>query len=222
MAVDVTTRRGGPLTLKDYNALPDDKDYEIIDGVLYVAARPIASHQDISGRLYLKLAPAAQTAGGAVILDTDLVVDERNTYVSPDIQYFGPEKGAQLDYFHQNRVVPDLVVEILSLSTARRDLITKRNLYAGLGIPHYWIVDPGRPGISECVLGPEGLYVEREVEQGEVFRPAFFPGLEIDLEWLFASSPLIDALSRSQEEARRPAATSAAPAARRRRRPSGR
>jgi Uma2 family endonuclease len=37
---------------------------------------------------------------------------------------------------------PDIVVEILSPSTQRRDKLDKRNTYAAYGVPEYWVVDP--------------------------------------------------------------------------------
>jgi len=187
MAFQVAEPRRRGLTLADYDALPDDADYEIIKGVLYVAARARPSHQQTSRRLIITLAGHVEPrALGEIIPDADLIVDEHGTYVSPDIMYFTPDQWAQIDPEEQVRVAPTLIVEILSPSTARRDLIQKRRVFERMRIPHYRIVDRDDPALLEYVLGPDGLYIEREIDQSETFRPTLFPDLEIDLARLFA------------------------------------
>src|SRR5438045_1711168 len=157
MALQIAELKGRRLTLEDYNALPDDADYEIIDGVLYMAPRARPSHQIIANRFAAALTVHVEPPGlGLVVPDADLIVDDHGTYVSPDIMYFSAEKAAQMDRTQQIQVVPDLIVEVLSPSTARRDLLTKRRAYARIGVPHYWIVDRDQPGVTECVLGADG------------------------------------------------------------------
>jgi Uma2 family endonuclease len=177
---------GRRLTLADYEALPDDQDYEIIDGVLYVAPRPFPPHQRVSLSLTIVLVDHAEAAGlGIVMPDADLVVDEHGTYVSPDLMYFPAGQEAEINQEKRIRVVPTLIVEVLSESTMGRDQVTKRDAYAKLGVPHYWMVDRRRRSIAELLLGPDRRYAEREVAAPEVFRPSVFPGLAIDLERLF-------------------------------------
>ena len=84
------------------------------------------------------------------------------------------------------RIVPDLVVEVLSPSTDRYDLTTKRRLYEQLRVLHYWIADAQANNVRECVLGADGHYTERVIAAGEPFAPALFPGVQIDLQRVFA------------------------------------
>ena len=56
-----------------------------------------------------------------------------------------------------------------------RDQVVKRDAYAKIGVPHYWIAHRHHREIAELVLGPNGLYREREVRAPEPFRPALFP-----------------------------------------------
>lgn len=187
MAVQIAELRRRRLTLEDYNALPDDADYEVIDGVLYVSPRARPGHQMVQGRFIMTVGSHAESRGlGQVIPDADLIIDDRNTYVSPDIMYFSAETWARIDRREQIRVVPAMIAEILSPSTARKDLVKKRREYAAIGVRHYWIVDPDAPGVLELTLGEDGQYQEREIEPGEPFRPALFPDLEIDLATIFA------------------------------------
>ena len=81
------------LTLADYEALPDDANYEIIDGVLFVAPRARPRHQVVANRLATVLTVYVQgTGAGDIVPDADLIIDERNTYISPDIMYFAGDR----------------------------------------------------------------------------------------------------------------------------------
>ena len=185
MVPEVITRRR--LTLEDYLAIPDDADYEIIDGVLYVAPRARPRHQIVAGRLIHFLIDHTEERGlGIVVPDADLVVDARDTYVSPDIMYFAADRFAGVDRAEMIRVIPDLIVEVASPTSADYDRRTKRQLYAALGVPHYWIADPGRTTITEHVLESTGDYTERTVSAPEPFQSALFPDLAINLARLFA------------------------------------
>lgn len=89
---------------------------------------------------------------------------------------------AQLGESEVVRVVPTLIGEILSPSTASRDQVTKLNTYAEAGVAWYWLIDPEALTVLEFRLGEHGHYaVNARVERGQVFRPGLFPGLEIDL-----------------------------------------
>ncbi len=176
------------MTLADYEALPEDADYEIVDGVLYVAPRPFPPHQFCLVALVRVVAGHAEPRGlGRVIIDVDLIIDAQNTYVSPDLMFFTPEQHARIDLADKIRVVPELIVEILSESTRRRDMVAKRDAFARLGVPHYWLLDGRGPAVLELTLDPASRrYRERRVEAPEPFRPALFPGLVVDLERMFA------------------------------------
>ena len=77
--------------------------------------------------------------------------------------------------------VPPLVVEVVSPSNERTDLVEKRREYAGLGVGQYWIVSLRERRVE--ILGlRDGAYELAESASGdEVFRPSLFPGLEIPL-----------------------------------------
>jgi Uma2 family endonuclease len=179
----------GDLTLADYEALPDDgTDYEIIEGVLYVAPHASYDHQRLLQWLVVQLTLDVERRGlGRLVLDADLIVDERRTYVSPDLMIFAPERPPVLDERGWNRVAPRVAVEILSDSTRERDLGAKRQLYARIGVEHYWVVAPGVQVVTEHVLEPDGVYREHVWGPGPggVFRPAAFAELAIDLRELF-------------------------------------
>ncbi|MGH2459188.1 MAG: Uma2 family endonuclease [Chloroflexota bacterium] len=174
------------LTFQDYQALPDDQDYEIIDGVLYVAPRARSGHQITANRLAHILTGFTEDRHlGTVVPDTDLIVTDRDIYVSPDIMYFARDRFDVVNRDDWIRIIPDLVVEVLSPSTEDYDRRKKRETYARLRVPHYWMVDHRARRVMECVLRPDGAYQERTIPAGEPFRPALFPDLEIDLVQVF-------------------------------------
>ncbi len=184
MVPELITRRR--LTLADYEALPDDQDYEIIDGVLYMSPRARPDHQIVANQFAVILTVHARDRRiGVVVPDADLIVDDRNTYISPDIMYFTAEHFASINRQTQIRTMPDLVIEVLSPSTEDYDRQTKLRTYAALGIPHYWIVDARSQLVFENVLQTNGRYQERVIGPDGIFRPALFPDLEIDLAQTF-------------------------------------
>jgi Uma2 family endonuclease len=172
------------LTLADYEALPDDADYEIIDGVLFVAPSARPRHQVVAAKFTAALVAWTERVGqGTVVPEADLVIDDRNTYISPDIMVFAGDQFSQVDPDEMIRIVPDLVVEVLSPSTDQRDLVVKRDLFERLGARHYWVADAKAKTLRAHALGEDGRYVERVY--AAVFEPEHFPGLTIDLSRVF-------------------------------------
>jgi Uma2 family endonuclease len=172
----------GPLTYEDYVELPEDgKQYEILDGELYVSPAPVPRHQAVSRNLlFLLWGFVAQRRLGTIFnAPIDLILAP-TTIAQPDLLFI----RAGRESIVTDRAVegpPDLVVEILSPSSSRKDRTTKAGLYARYGIPHYWILDPDERTIEIYEL-EGGSYRHVVTETGEaVVRSPLFPGLEIHL-----------------------------------------
>jgi len=175
------------LTFEDYLELPDDQDYEIIEGALYVAPRARPHHQIIANRLAVSLTIHVDNHGlGQVVPDADLIVTAQDTYVSPDIMFFRADRFLAVDRKEFIRIIPDLIVEIISPTSADYDRRKKRDTYEKLGVPHYWIAHPDHATLAEHVLQPDGRYTVRTIGPDELFHPALFPGLTINLTRLFS------------------------------------
>ena len=99
--------------------------------------------------------------------------------------FFAGDRFAAVEPDGWIRVIPDLIVEVLSPGTEEYDRTQKRALYARLGGPHYWMADPRSRTLAECVLQPGGVYGERTVDVNTPFQPAIFPDLVIDLAQIF-------------------------------------
>jgi Uma2 family endonuclease len=173
------------LTLEDYNVLPNDgKRYEIVDGELYVTPAPSTRHQGISIRLTSRLFRVLDEGGQGRLFNApiDVVLNEHNI-VQPDIVYIKNENRSIIEEKYI-KGPPDMVVEILSPSTRRTDVIVKAALYAQFGVPAYWIVDPDLEQIETHSL-QHGTYASTGTfRRPERLKLPDYP--EIDLDYLFA------------------------------------
>jgi Uma2 family endonuclease len=124
--------------------MPEDgKRYEAIDGELYVTAAPLRRHQRISGKLFTALEQLLEGPGHGWVYYAPIGVEfpETEEGVQPDI-IFVSKARSQLLVEEGIRGAPDLVIEILSPSTAERDRTIKKKLYQRQGVGQYWIVEP--------------------------------------------------------------------------------
>src|SRR3989475_9769591 len=153
----VETGRSG-LTYEDYCALPDDGlRYEIVDGMLFAEPSPRRAHQEAVGNLFAILHGyvRAHDLGKVYVAPFDVILDPRTTVV-PDLVFVVRD---HLDIVAERGVeaAPDLLVEVLSPGTARRDRVRKLNAYARHGVRHYWLVDPEAKTVEAFEL-VEGAY----------------------------------------------------------------
>ncbi len=180
---------GRRLTFEDYQALPDDQRYEIVKGVLYIAPRPRLLHQIAASRVAFQLGRQVEARQlGTVAWSCDLVIPEHDVYAAPAIMFFAGDRFSEVDPEGWIRIIPDLIVEVSSPSTDMYDERTKRQIYAEIGVPHYWRVDPSSRTVVESVLGGDGRFQEHTWRAGqgaEKFSPALFPHLQLDITSIF-------------------------------------
>lgn len=136
-------KRKGEYTVSDYYAWPEDERIELIDGVIYDMGAPSILHQMILSRLSFHLQMHIEkNKGKCMVLQapTDVQLDcDEKTMVQPDI-FVICQRGCLTK---QNVYgAPDMVVEILSKSTRKKDMSLKLHKYSNAGVLEYWIVDP--------------------------------------------------------------------------------
>ncbi|QNK60141.1 Uma2 family endonuclease [Paenibacillus sp. PAMC21692] len=133
-----------------------DERYEIIEGVRYdFLSSPKYVHQNLLGKLHLAFHSACASDGKILMAPMDVHFDDINVF-QPDIIYIANDnKGIIRDGFVFG--VPNLVVEILSESTARRDKTIKKSGYEKFGVKEYWLADPIYKLVEQYVL-VEGQY----------------------------------------------------------------
>lgn len=145
----------------------------------YSMPQPRPKHQRVAARLVRLLDEFVESTGlGRIYEPINLYLDEVN-YVHPDISFFTSEQAAVLDDEVQVRLVPPLVVEMLSPSTEWKDRDAKPDWYARLGVRDYWLVDLDRETIDVVDL-PSDIAL-----QTDLVRSSVLAGLELPLARIF-------------------------------------
>ena len=177
------------LTYDDFVSFPDDgKRHELIAGEHYVTPSPNTQHQRIVGSLHLLIASWLETrpVGQVFLAPYDVVLSEFDV-VEPDLVYLSNERAAQvLTPLHANGV-PEIVIEIASKGTRKRDETVKRRLYERMGVSEYWVVDPEIDAVR--VYRRDGdrfaRLVELSRESNDILMTVLLPGLELPLSRVF-------------------------------------
>jgi Uma2 family endonuclease len=170
-------------TYDDLQRLPDDGNrYEIIDGELFVSPSPNTAHQGALKHLFVLLYHALEETGLAKVYTAPLdVILSRTRVVEPDILVVRTERASVIRERGIEGSV-DLAVEVLSPSSIRTDRVIKRELYAAVGVPEYWIVDPLVKTIDVHALVDGELRLVRSHGAGERVQSATFDlAFEVDL-----------------------------------------
>ncbi|WP_290651411.1 Uma2 family endonuclease [Aquisalimonas sp.] len=138
-----TSLPGTGWTYAEFARLPNDGNrYEVIAGELYVTPAPRPRHQLISQRLNIQLANFVNEHGLGWVFTAPIdVLFAEGEYVEPDLVFVRRERVGIISD-RGIEAAPDLVVEILSDSTARIDRGPKLRQYTRFGVPLYWIADP--------------------------------------------------------------------------------
>lgn len=117
---------------------PNDR-YEIIEGVKYMAASATYDHNIVAGKLLAIFDRYFEAHhNGIVVCNANVCLTEGNTF-RPDLSVVCD--FAKLGADGKIHGAPDLVVEILSPSTAKRDFDQKKKIYEHSGVKEYWIVE---------------------------------------------------------------------------------
>ena len=180
---------GLKLTYEDFVLFPDDgKRHELIDGEHYVTPSPNTAHQRISGSLHLLIASWLETHPiGRIFYAPYDVVFSTFDVVEPDLLYLSNERAAQVLTPIHARGVPELVVEIASPGTRKRDETIKRRLYERVGVSEYWVVDPKLDVVRIYRQSGEvfGRVLELSREANDVLTTPLLPGLDMPLARIF-------------------------------------
>ena len=172
-------------TYADYCTWDDDERWELIDGVPYAMAAPSIAHQGVSGNIYLQIGQFLRKRPCRVFYaptDVRLYADTKDdTVVQPDLLVVCD--NSKLD---GKGVIgaPDMVVEVLSPSTASYDMIKKFMLYSRAKVREYWIVDPASETVVVNLLEGDN-YAAKAYEKPEVVPVSVLEGCSVDLAEVF-------------------------------------
>ena len=148
----------GQYTVEDYLCLPEEERVELIDGVIYDMAAPTDKHQILGNEIYARFRDYIRKNKGKCItitapLDVQLDCDNK-TMVQPDVVIV-----CDRNKFKEGRVfgAPDLIVEVLSESTKKKDITIKGAKYSAAGVREYWLVDPKKKRVHVYYYEQEEL-----------------------------------------------------------------
>ena len=136
-----------------FNDIEFYKSYEIIGGKKFMAPSANPTHGRVIGRLYTFIDNYFnENERGYVFSDNIDVHFPDGTILKPDLSVIKEENSAIIDWFRGIYGVPDMVVEVLSKSTKKKDITIKKDIYEAQGVREYWIVDTWAKSISVYLL----------------------------------------------------------------------
>lgn len=179
-------------TYADYLTWPEGERWEIINGVPYMQAAPSWQHQAISGNIFGQFYEYLKDKSCQIFAAPfDLCIPElnerdeeiSNVISQPDIVIICDKSKLRKTGFFG---VPELIIEIISPSTARMDKITKFNKFEKAGVKEYWIVEPEQKIVSVFVLQSNNRYGRPDVlSEDDQIVVSILPDLAIDLKPVF-------------------------------------
>lgn len=174
-------------TYQDYLQWNDDERWELIDGIPYnMTPAPGFYHQSIAGNMYhvLKLALKGKECL-PMIAPYDVVLSDEYV-VQPDVFVICDQgKITKMNILG----APDMVFEVLSPSTTKKDRWIKKNAYEMHGVKEYIIADPEAGYIERYFLGDDGQYDKEEYfESSEIVSFKSLPDITIPLPEVFETS----------------------------------
>ena len=182
-------------TYADYLTYPEDERWEIINGIPYLQASPAPIHQETLMELAKQIAVyltgktcSIYPAPFCVRLPQGFEKDEKEVknIVEPDISIICDK--SKIDTKGCNGA-PDMIIEIISPSSIKKDRFVKFNLYEKAGVKEYWIVEPDQKLVSVFLLQKNQRFSRPEMYTDEdSIYVSIFPDLIINLSTVFTST----------------------------------
>ena len=182
----LTAEKKKKYTVDDYLLLEEGAPFQLIENDLIMSPSPIPVHQIVSVRLIqamLNFLDAKKDNGFLVSAPMDVMFDEANV-LQPDILYISEQRKQALI---KDRIegAPDLIIEILSPSTAYYDLRQKKDIYEKYGVKEYIIVDPVQQNADLYILKDGAYFLSQKAQKNETLNSILLNGFSIDLTQLF-------------------------------------
>lgn len=173
------------MTAEEYRRLPETSQrMELIEGELVVSPSVVANHQRTVGNALYIFCNEDTPPGEALIGPLDVYFDGENAF-QPDVFWIAKDNDRCVErdgYFYGP---PDLVIEVLSPSTARYDKTVKFLVYEKYGVREYWLADPKRKSVEVWRRGTEEFVLLDIYNDTDTFISAVLGDKPIDLAVIF-------------------------------------
>ncbi|WP_246516480.1 Uma2 family endonuclease [Salicibibacter cibarius] len=145
--------RERPMTYEDYANMPDDGNrYELVDGVLeLMSPAPSPTHQMISSEIQQRIKDDCEQDYITFVAPIDVIFAEK-VVRQPDLVLVHRDRFSEIVKKRGLVGTPDLVVEILSPYSVKRDRESKMRSYVTYKVPEFWIVDPANEALEQYIL----------------------------------------------------------------------
>jgi len=176
-----------------YRDMTPSEKVEFIDGEVVMHSPARYRHLDATSLLFRVLSTYADLQKlGSVQSEKCLCVFPRNDY-EPDIVFFGREKSATFQPETMKFPVPDMIVEVLSETTEKRDRGVKFEDFASNGVGEYWMVDADEQTVEQYLLKGEDYELHMKSATG-ILKSTVISGFEIPVEAVFDEERNLDVL----------------------------
>jgi Uma2 family endonuclease len=178
-------------TYADLLALPSDVRAEVLSGQVIPSPAPLPRHAHVQRSVGSFIGGPFQDDEGRggpggwwIFVEVDVALGPHDI-VRPDLAGWRKERLPRPGSVRPIEVAPDWICEVLSPTTAARDRVHKRHLYAHASVPHYWLIDPDARVLEALVLR-DGVWVEAGVygDDGTARIPPF-EAIELEVGRLF-------------------------------------
>lgn len=183
-------------TFEDLRDLGPERAVEVLGGEVVEKAVPTGEHGDAQAGIVGSLrGPFHRKSGGdppgGWWLATEVLIElERHELVRPDICGWRRERVPDRPTGCPVKTRPDWVCEVLSSSTARRDLGPKMQLLHRHGVAHYWTADPAARFLAVYRRTDDGYLLVLTAGPGEKVRVEPLEAVELDVGTFFGDEPL--------------------------------
>ena len=178
------------LTYDDYAAIDDGNRYELTGGQLeLMSPTPTVTHQMVSFELQREIAKSCESDYLILYAPVDVILSSFEVR-QPDIVLVHRNR---LDIVRNRGVegAPDLVVEILSPSTLKRDKIDKLDSYARFQIPEYWIVEPKTGVLEQYLMRAERYELHNIFQKEELITSPNVPCISFTMDMIMKNIPVL-------------------------------
>ncbi|MEM6321067.1 MAG: Uma2 family endonuclease [Bacteroidota bacterium] len=168
-----------------YNWVIPSVKAEFINGEIIVHSPVIKRHNDANGRLYKIISDYVDEYDlGFCGIEKIMISLTRNDY-EPDVVFFDKTKSDHFEEEKNRFPAPDLIVEVLSKGTAKRDRGVKFKDYALHGVEEYWIVDAKKQLIEQYELKSSEYVKKHELGKGDTITSFVIKGLTFSVAAVF-------------------------------------